>query len=149
MQLQFDESGCGKDLLGAGRSVGVCWTYYGWGIVERDPCESCPCAHGGSTEKRGGPQALTSEHFKTLMRTYWECNGKVFGPDWQERLAKMEGFLRNEPFTEETTKGDNQERKFRFEVESQVHTIENVNRTTRTRVGQVDVFEWSSQRAMG
>jgi hypothetical protein len=53
----------------------------------------------------------------------------------------MEGFLRNEPFTEETTKGDNQEQKFRFEAESQVHTIENVNRTTRTRVGQVDVFE--------
>jgi hypothetical protein len=36
--------------------------------------------------------------------------------------------LRNVPSTEETIKGE----KFKFEVEGQIHTIENVNKTTET-----------------
>jgi hypothetical protein len=38
----------------------------------------------------------------------------------------MEGFLKNAPSTEETIKGE----KFKFEAEGQIHTIENVNKTT-------------------
>jgi hypothetical protein len=38
----------------------------------------------------------------------------------------MEEFLKNAPSTEETMKG----KKFKFEAEGQIHTIENVNKTT-------------------
>src|ERR1700722_11697035 len=40
----------------------------------------------------------------------------------------MEGFLKNAPSTEETIKGE----KFKFEAEGQIHTVENVNKTTET-----------------